>query len=1054
MTNGSEDPTLIGLPDELEDAIADILFRGQDIAAQFAALITRHPEHRAAIEHRSRQFDDSGMPEQVAGYRIHSILGEGGMGTVYRAEQTEPVRRTVALKLIKLGMDSEAVVRRFEQERQTLALMDHDGIAKVFDCGMNERGQPFFVMEFVRGVPLTEYCERERLSLPARLRLMQQVCAAVQHAHHKGVVHRDLKPGNVLVGKDGDKIHVKVIDFGLAKAIGPALGDDRVSLFTLAGQALGTPEYMAPEQAGDSADVDTRADIYSLGVMLYEVLVSALPFSSEELRRRGLAEIQRVLREVTPARPSQRLLAMGDGSDSIALARRTSAASLTKALRGDLDWVVLKALEKERARRYASANDIAADLQRYLDVQPLQAGPPSASYRIRKLLRRYRTQAIALAITGVATVAGGIATFAQWQRAEQALDEFELLAASWRFRRADEKRGELYPPWPHKVAALESWLRDDWQPLLRMHGDIESTLRDLRHRAKPIAPLTLEAERTGHEQFDKWIAAGNKLESLRYAAGIRGGQPLAVPKLSERHLAMSPHEINQEAWLRVAPRVGERMVFGQEALALAMARRAVATTKGTPDEHESLDTMAWALIANGQPQEARSWSDRALAAAPPKQLADYRRYRRDVEDAITRAADILHEAESDYAELTAQIHRRRTWEFDATNYLHEALTDVANGMDKLRVHAATIATRLRWARAIDNLTRSHPKAGASWDIVRRELANNPNYAGVDISFEHADVMGLVPIGENPRTGLWEFYDLRSAWDGTSPPESVPVPRHEPDGSIPVTPETGIVFVLLPGGRTQMGSQLEDPNGAFYDPDAHRLDFLHEVSLTPFLIARHELTKGQWARLCTWGTEQRSKSLRVGPSRFGTITLAHPVHDVDWHRCESLLTRHGMQLPTEAQWEYACRAGTTTPHPVPPDRLAENANLADRSTRDAPGYEEHDWQLEAWSDGFAGPAPAGSLRANAFGLFNMLGNVREWCRDWYGSYRQNRTPNGLRIHPPAEDTVDLSRICRGGTYRRPADAARSSRRGDVRPLTRSSDIGVRAARAWRRDQDRR
>lgn len=255
-------------------------------------------------------------PASIGPYRILDELGQGGMGTVYLAEQAQPVKRRVALKLIKLGMDSKAVVARFEQERQALALMDHEGIAKVFDCGTSERGQPFFAMELVKGIPLDEFCERQQLSLKDRILLMKQVCAAVQHAHTKGVVHRDLKPGNVLVSDDGGKLQVKIIDFGLAKAMGERLVE--ATLFTEVGTTVGTPEYMAPEQADPTnQDIDTRADVYSLGVMLYEVLCGQLPFPGADLRQAGLLEMRRILREVDPPKPSTRITRLGDSATAV-----------------------------------------------------------------------------------------------------------------------------------------------------------------------------------------------------------------------------------------------------------------------------------------------------------------------------------------------------------------------------------------------------------------------------------------------------------------------------------------------------------------------------------------------------------------------------------------------------------------------------------------------------------------------------------------------------------------------------------------------------------------
>ncbi|HEX6812763.1 MAG TPA: tetratricopeptide repeat protein [Planctomycetota bacterium] len=369
--------------------------------------------------------DSAERPQQIGPYRILDTLGEGGMGTVYLAEQQEPVHLRVALKLIKLGMDSKAVVARFEQERQALAMMQHDGIAKVFNCGTSERGQPFFAMELVKGIPLTQFCEQNKLSLPQRLMLMQQVCAAVQHAHQKGVVHRDLKPGNVLVSDEGGKLQIKIIDFGLAKAMGKRLVE--ASLFTEAGQVVGTPEYMAPEQADPTnQDIDTRADIYSLGVMLYELLVGALPFPGHELRRAGMLEVQRILREVEPPKPSTKLKSSVAAAPEIAAARRMSTGALMRALEHDLNWVALKALEKDRNRRYETANALASDLQRFLDHEPLLAGPPSASYRLRKLVRRYRGQVLAATAVLLALIGGSVGTFVQYLRAEdKAADALE-----------------------------------------------------------------------------------------------------------------------------------------------------------------------------------------------------------------------------------------------------------------------------------------------------------------------------------------------------------------------------------------------------------------------------------------------------------------------------------------------------------------------------------------------------------------------------------------------------------------------------------------------------
>ncbi len=346
----------------------------------------------------------------IAGrYKVREPIGEGGMGTVYLAEQTQPVKRKVALKLIREGMGSGAVLARFESERQALALMDHPNIAKVFDAGTTESGRPFFVMELVKGIPLTTYCDEHRLDLPARLELFRQICSAVQHAHQKGIIHRDLKPSNILVESHDGRAVPKVIDFGLAKATG-GLQLSEHSLYTAFGTVAGTPLYMAPEQASFNAlDVDTRADIYALGVILYELLTGSTPIERGTFQRAALEEVLRMIREVEPPTPSSRLRSSGS-LPSLAANRQTEPARLGRFVRGDLDWIVMKALAKDRQRRYDSAIGLANDIERFTNHEPVSAGPPTASYRLRKFLRRNRGPVIAASLVLLALVAGIIGT--------------------------------------------------------------------------------------------------------------------------------------------------------------------------------------------------------------------------------------------------------------------------------------------------------------------------------------------------------------------------------------------------------------------------------------------------------------------------------------------------------------------------------------------------------------------------------------------------------------------------------------------------------------------
>ena len=340
-------------------------------------------------------------PGSVVGpYKLLQQLGEGGMGVVYMAEQEKPVRRMVALKIIKPGMDSSQVIARFEAERQAVAMMNHHNIAKVLDAGTTDTGRPYFAMELVKGVPITDYCDKNKLTPRERLELFIPVCQAIQHAHQKGIIHRDIKPSNVLLTLYDGKPVPKVIDFGIAKATEQKLTER--TMFTGIGQILGTLEYMSPEQAEmNQLDIDTRSDVYSLGVMLYELLTGSTPITKEELRNVGLGEMLRTIRETEPPKPSTRLSDSGEALPSISAVRKTDPGKLSKLLRGDLDWIVMKALEKDRTRRYETANGLAADVRRFLDDDAVSACPPSASYRFRKFARRNK----ATLVTG-ATIAG------------------------------------------------------------------------------------------------------------------------------------------------------------------------------------------------------------------------------------------------------------------------------------------------------------------------------------------------------------------------------------------------------------------------------------------------------------------------------------------------------------------------------------------------------------------------------------------------------------------------------------------------------------------------
>ena len=409
---------------------------------------------------------------QIGRYKLLQQIGEGGMGTVYTAEQTHPVQRKVALKIIKAGMNSRQVVARFEAERQALAMMDHVNIARVLDAGATDSGRPYFVMELVHGVPITRYCDDKHLTPRERLELFVPVCQAIQHAHQKGIIHRDVKPSNVMVTLYDGKPVPKVIDFGVAKATEQPLTEH--TLFTQYGAMVGTLEYMSPEQAESSAlGVDTRSDIYSLGVLLYELLTGSTPLTPKRVREAAFAEVLRMIREEEPPKPSTRLSDSGETLASISAQRQMEPAKLTKLLRGELDWIVMKALEKDRNRRYETANGFARDLQHYLADEPVQACPPSVWYRFRKLATRnsgaFVTASAAALVVVLALV--GLAVSNVLIRQEQARTREEMVRAEQAQQLAEDRAKEIQRGL-EGLKAANAWLdRGRWYLTERQWDD-------------------------------------------------------------------------------------------------------------------------------------------------------------------------------------------------------------------------------------------------------------------------------------------------------------------------------------------------------------------------------------------------------------------------------------------------------------------------------------------------------------------------------------------------------------------------------------------------------
>ncbi|HXY34411.1 MAG TPA: bifunctional serine/threonine-protein kinase/formylglycine-generating enzyme family protein [Planctomycetaceae bacterium] len=1019
----------------------------------------------------------------IAGrYKLVEEIGEGGMGTVWVAEQTQPVRRRVAMKLIKPGMDSRQVLSRFEVERQALALMDHPNIAKVLDGGVTDQGCPFFVMEYVKGVPITEYCDQAKLSVDGRLGLFVQVCQAVQHAHQKGIIHRDLKPSNILVCLyDGQPVP-KVIDFGLAKAMHQPLTE--LTVYTAHGLMVGTPLYMSPEQAEfNNLDVDTRSDIYSLGVILYELLTGTTPLDRQQFQDATWPEIVRLIKEEEPKKPSTKL--SGSATlPTVAAQRSLDSAQLTRAIRGDLDWIVMKALEKERSRRYETANSLARDLQRYLADEVIDARPPSASYRLRKFVRRNRGLVVAGALVALA-LAGGIAGTTWGLVRAAAREEGERLAL------LDAERQKI-----KAIEAVQAERAADERATASLVGqllkaeirEVPGIVQEIEKNRRWTDPLLRQEDALASEKSDK---------KLRLALALLPGDQSKIDELRDGLLRVSPSEflVVRDALLPYKDSVAESLwnaALDPNVEAQNRFQAACALATYAPDDRRwsRLDTFVAGRLVTLEASALVAWRE---ALRPAKgQLIDpltaifrdtnqdtlSRRFATEtLTDYLSGRPDALFNLLADsvrfqfgvvFNKLASHKNRAVALALDelarppsakATEHDKEVLA-------KRQANAALALVRLGAPQKVWPLLRHTPDPTTRSYIIDRIAGYgvDPEIVWEQLTVESdasARAALILALGHYPQdvfttrdraarlSTIVEIYRndvhpgvhgaaawLLRHWDAQDAMKQCDQKLSTGNG------EDGRHWYITHQGQTMtvIAGPVKFDMGS--PPIQHQVTVNHS-----FAISTTEITGGQmhrfkpeyvsdlpgndypviyqtWykaAQYCRWLSEREG----IPESEMCYPPIDQIKGDVTLPA--NYLERSGYRLPTEAEWEYASRSGSTTAR-----FFGSSSELLPKYAWYVRNSDEHTW-------------PVGTLMPNDFGLFDIYGNALEWCQDAY-VVDYDRAPAEKLLNRFVSRAND--RVLKGGSFGHPGSAIESADRSWIAPDIQTVRSGFRIARTIR------